>query len=161
MDSTHEFASLNTLLLVLVLGLCILSAYLVKVYKFYYLPESAAAILVGLVVGGMARLLYPSKDELDFLSFQPEIFFFLFLPPIIFEAGYTLRKKQVRHSPSTCHRTVIHPCTRKYHRAGTYTCIFYMCIYWHVCAPGSAPPCSVPPVLDGPSSCIRLSCNLA
>lgn len=93
-DDSHEFGALNTLLLVLILGLCILSAYLVKIYKFYYLPESAAAILVGLIVGGMARLLYPSKDELDFLSFQPELFFFLFLPPIIFEAGYTLRKKQ-------------------------------------------------------------------
>ncbi|GAB5037833.1 sodium hydrogen exchanger 3, partial [Nannochloropsis oceanica] len=91
---SHEFGALNTLLLVLVLGLCILSAYLVKAFKFYYLPESAAAILVGLIVGGFARLFSPSKDELDFLSFRPELFFFLFLPPIIFEAGYTLRKKQ-------------------------------------------------------------------
>jgi solute carrier family 9 (sodium/hydrogen exchanger), member 8 len=51
------------------------------------LYQSAAAILVGLLVGGMARLFYPSNEELDFLSFQPELFFFLFLPPIIFEAG--------------------------------------------------------------------------
>lgn len=84
---SHEFGALNTLLLVFILGLCILAAYLVKQYRFYYLPESAAAILVGLVVGGLARLFYPSKSELDFLSFQPELFFFLFLPPIIFEAG--------------------------------------------------------------------------
>lgn len=52
------------------LGLCILSAYLIRRNKFYYLPESAAAILVGVVVGGMAKIFYPTKDELDFLSFN-------------------------------------------------------------------------------------------
>lgn len=55
---------------VVVLGLCILSAYLIKRNRFYYLPESAASILVGVVVGGMAKIFYPTKDELDFLSFN-------------------------------------------------------------------------------------------
>ena len=81
----HEFHALNTLLLVVVLGLCILSAYLIKKYKvrkvggefrltlfpqFYYLPESAAALCVGLIVGGIARMITDSKEELKFLSFQ-------------------------------------------------------------------------------------------
>mmetsp|Transcript_62132 Transcript_62132/g.140535 ORF Transcript_62132/g.140535 Transcript_62132/m.140535 type:complete len:520 (-) Transcript_62132:148-1707(-) len=90
----HEFDALNTLLLVVILGLCVLSSYLIKKYKCYYLPESAATLLVGLVVGAVARVMDPSKAELDFLSFDPEMFFFLLLPPIIFEAGYTLRSKQ-------------------------------------------------------------------
>jgi sodium/hydrogen exchanger 8 len=55
---------------VVVLGLCILSAYLINKYQFYYLPESAAAILVGLIVGVMARMVYPSKEELQFLSLE-------------------------------------------------------------------------------------------
>jgi sodium/hydrogen exchanger 8 len=92
-EVAHEFGALNTLLLVVVLGLCILSAYLIRKNKFYYLPESAAAILVGTVVGGMARLFYPSRDELDFLSFNSDIFYFMLLPPIIFEAGYTVEKQ--------------------------------------------------------------------
>ena len=92
-ETAHEFDALNTLLVVVILGLCVLASYLIKKYRCYYMPESAAALLIGLCVGGIARILDPSKAELEFLSFQPEIFFFLLLPPIIFEAGYTLRSK--------------------------------------------------------------------
>ena len=89
----HEFSALNTLLVVLILGLCVLSSYLIKQHKVYFIPESTAAIFVGVVVGGFTRLFYPSQEELTFLSFQPEFFFFLLLPPIIFEAAYSLERK--------------------------------------------------------------------
>ena len=92
-EAAHEFGALNTLLLVIILGLCILSAYLIKQNSFYYLPESAAAIVVGIVVGGLARAVYPSTEELNFLTFEPELFFFFLLPPIIFEAAYALETK--------------------------------------------------------------------
>ncbi len=97
----HEFGALNTLLLVVVLGLCVMCSYIISKNKFHYLPESAAATLVGFVVGGMARLFYPTKDELDFLSFSPDMFFFLLLPPIIFHAGYTVEKQQFFHNIGT------------------------------------------------------------
>ena len=78
-EAAHEFGALNTLLLVVILGVCIMCAYLIKSNNFYYLPESGACLIIGVVVGGMARLLYPDEKELEFLSFQPELFFFMLL----------------------------------------------------------------------------------
>ncbi|KAE9239337.1 hypothetical protein PF002_g10327 [Phytophthora fragariae] len=93
-EGLHEFGALNTLLFVVILGVCIVCAYLIKEYRFYYLPESGAAMLVGMIVGACARLFYPSRKEMEFLRFNKILFYFLLLPPIIFEAGYSLHRKQ-------------------------------------------------------------------
>ena len=59
-ETAHEFDALNTLLVVVILGLCVLASYLIRKYKCYYMPESAAALLIGLCVGGIAQA-NPSK----------------------------------------------------------------------------------------------------
>eukprot|EP01138_Halocafeteria_seosinensis_P009703 gb/GECG01009914.1/.p1 GENE.gb/GECG01009914.1/~~gb/GECG01009914.1/.p1 ORF type:complete len:621 (+),score=52.21 gb/GECG01009914.1/:1-1863(+) len=90
----HEFASINALLAIFLIGMALTLSYVIKKYRIFYLPESAATMLLGMIVGGIARLVISDETELSVLRFQPELFFFLLLPPIIFEAGYTLKRKR-------------------------------------------------------------------
>ncbi|GBG30026.1 Sodium/hydrogen exchanger [Hondaea fermentalgiana] len=93
---SHAFGAANTLLLVVLLLLCVLVGYFLQERRFKYLPESGASMLLGAVAGGIVRLVAGDDEtgELEMLQFSPLIFFFVLLPPIIFEAGYTLKKKR-------------------------------------------------------------------
>lgn len=53
------------------LGLCIFCGYLIHKHKLYYVPESTAAVCVGLVVGLVMRILSVSEAEMHFLSLEP------------------------------------------------------------------------------------------
>ena len=55
-----------------------------------FLPSTCGAIILGIIVG-----LYFNNTEYDLnsaLSFDPQTFFLVILPPIMFEAGYSLQK---------------------------------------------------------------------
>ena len=91
-EEEHEFDAEAAFTLNLTIIACLLLAYMVKKFRIYSLPESAGAILVGVIVGGMARFTVDSEN-LELFEFQPEVFFFFLLPPIVFEAGYSLDRK--------------------------------------------------------------------
>lgn len=91
-EEDHAYDAHSIVLINITLIACIFVAYLIKKHRIYALPESAAALLTGVVIGGLAKLTSP-HDSLTLLEFNPEVFFFILLPPIIFEAGYTLRRK--------------------------------------------------------------------
>jgi hypothetical protein len=60
-EEEHEFDALTSLLINVTIIGCLLISYTVKKFRIYYLPESAGAMVVGMVVGGMARLLTPDN----------------------------------------------------------------------------------------------------
>lgn len=65
-EEEHTYDAVTTLFINITLIGCLLLAYYVKKFRIYYLPESAGALLVGVVVGGIARL---STDNLALLKF--------------------------------------------------------------------------------------------
>jgi hypothetical protein len=58
-EEEHEFDAVTFLLINLMIIGCLMISYAVRRFRIYYLPESAGAIVVGMIVGGMARLLTP------------------------------------------------------------------------------------------------------
>jgi sodium/hydrogen exchanger 8 len=53
-------------------------------------PESLAIVLLGAGIG--FALSYSRWDWREVESFNPNFFFLVLLPPIIFESGYTVNK---------------------------------------------------------------------
>lgn len=83
------------------LGCFLLQHIVHKVYHLYFIPEPAITISLGMVVSGLVHLILQrssissSHDDyqpIQIISFNNEIFFFGFLPPIIFCSGYHLRR---------------------------------------------------------------------
>jgi Na+/glutamate symporter len=78
-EEVHEYDALAALSMNVILILCLLAAYYVKQFRLYHLPESSISLMVGVIVGGIVRLVYArTPDHLQLWEFVC-IFYYLFL----------------------------------------------------------------------------------
>jgi hypothetical protein len=65
-EEEHAFDAVTSLFINLSIIGCLILAYYVKKFRIYYLPESSGALIVGMILGGIARL---STDKLQLFEF--------------------------------------------------------------------------------------------
>eukprot|EP00808_Paulinella_micropora_P013461 g5818.t1 len=87
----HEYGYL-TITIALIILLCTVCAHLIRKYKVTHVPESVAYVVVGFTAAMVS--LAVNKDIASYLVFHPSLFYFGLVPPIMMEAGYTLKRKQ-------------------------------------------------------------------
>ena len=85
------YVGVNSCIFIVGLLACLLISAVIKRYQIYQLPESAAFMIVGFIGGCLAQ--FSSEAERQFITFSPNLVFFIILPPIILDAGYTLKRK--------------------------------------------------------------------
>lgn len=82
--------SLAIFFILLIIVLATLVVHLLIITEFYYMPESLSIVLLGAFIGFI--LSYSRWDWREVETFNPNFFFLVLLPPIIFESGYNLNK---------------------------------------------------------------------
>eukprot|EP00442_Polarella_glacialis_P045945 CAMPEP_0115094614 /NCGR_PEP_ID=MMETSP0227-20121206/28471_1 /TAXON_ID=89957 /ORGANISM="Polarella glacialis, Strain CCMP 1383" /LENGTH=625 /DNA_ID=CAMNT_0002487667 /DNA_START=28 /DNA_END=1908 /DNA_ORIENTATION=- len=89
-DASDAAASLNSIVLTGSLLALIAIGYRINTHRLKHVPESGAAIALGFAIGIIVRV-FKFHEEESLLNFRGGVFFYVLLPPIIFEAGLSLK----------------------------------------------------------------------
>lgn len=84
--------TLVSLLAIVILTLYTVASPIFEKYNFHYMHESGLCMIIGVIITLLAMLSSPGTNYTKTLKFNDEIFFTFILPPIIFSAGYNLRR---------------------------------------------------------------------
>lgn len=89
--SSHLVIQLSSILLFFILGIyTMFSSYIHNRRSWFH--ESSLAIFLGLLISGGA-ILFGFNDFNKASRFNDLIFFYVLLPPIVFSAGYNLKRR--------------------------------------------------------------------
>ena len=94
-DCSHEPKQLYTeswgvVFAMSMVGICTIFIYMINLSRFKFLPDSISAIMIGAVVGLFVRAM--GVDNKHFIFIRANTIFLFFLPLILFESGYCLKK---------------------------------------------------------------------
>jgi sodium/hydrogen exchanger 8 len=94
-SGTEQFAWENGAFLIqlVCLASALVMGLVMKHHRVHYIPEAGATLLLGIFVGLVMWSADATQRLTQNVDFNEEIFFFLLLPPIIFESGFSLETK--------------------------------------------------------------------
>lgn len=93
MDKINNETSYASIITTILLFIYVLSPSIFEKYHFHYMHESGMCMVISCIISILDYKLRPEKDIAKEIRFDEEIFFSLILPPIIFSAGYNLKRK--------------------------------------------------------------------
>ena len=87
-----EHLNLVTLLAIIILMIYTVAAPIFEKIHFHYMHESGLCMIIGVIISLIAIFFDPHTNFTKSINFSGDIFFTFVLPPIIFSAGYNLRR---------------------------------------------------------------------
>ena len=92
--SVSSSLSYKGVVAIIILIFYTIAAPIFQKLNFHYLHESGICMIVGTLIALLSKYIGNTNDTLNnFVTFDDEMFFNIVLPPIIFSAGYNLKKR--------------------------------------------------------------------